>query len=415
MQFFKVLRQRHLALLWSSQVLSAMGDYFYQIAVMWIAVQVAGSAASIVIAVELGAMFCCGLLGGVYADRWNRRTTMIVADLLRAVAVGTLPWLALMGALQFWYLILVAIVVGSLSALFIPALQASLPALTDDVQTLQATNGLMDVTRRLARALSPSLAGLLVVFIPLAHFLTLDAISFIISALAVFFMGSRFAWQPVLNEGKSQSGVKGIVSDLGQAIRLVRGHAEIYWMIIAMGIISMAWSMAFVAGAAQLADRVLKSGVGTYGLIVGAYGVGNVLSNFVMGSLTIRHRMRSIALGKVIIGAGFLLMVATPFLPVVLFSAALASIGGPMGDIPYAMMIQTDIPANALGKVYSLGQISETMGSTLGLLLAVPLFQFVSVPLSIACGALIFVIVGVAGLIRFRTPVPIVRTVVEET
>src|ERR1051326_4312692 len=156
MNFLRVLRQRHLAILWSSQVLSAIGDYFFSIVVIWIAVQVAGSAAGIVAAAQTGAALVFGLLGGVYADRWNRRATMIAVDLVRAAAVGALSALALGGTVQLWHLVIVAVIVGSLSALFNPALQASLPALTD-ASTLLAANGLMDLTRRMARALGPSL------------------------------------------------------------------------------------------------------------------------------------------------------------------------------------------------------------------------------------------------------------------
>lgn len=90
MGFIKVLRLRHLAILWLSQILSAIGDYFYLIAVMWIAVKVAGSEAGIVAAAESGAMLGFGLLGGVYADQWNRRTAMITVDILRAAAVVAL-------------------------------------------------------------------------------------------------------------------------------------------------------------------------------------------------------------------------------------------------------------------------------------------------------------------------------------
>src|SRR5215470_12899309 len=109
MQFLKVLGKGHLALLWVSQVLSAIGDYFYEIAVMWIAIKVAGGAGGIVVAAGSGSMLVFGLLGGVYADRWNRRITMIVVDVLRALAVCTLSLLAMLGTLPFWYLIAVAI------------------------------------------------------------------------------------------------------------------------------------------------------------------------------------------------------------------------------------------------------------------------------------------------------------------
>src|SRR6266699_1630514 len=69
MGFLKVLRLRHLAILWLSQVLSAIGDRFYVIAVTWMAVKIAGSAAGIVVAAEAGSMLLFGLPGGVYAER----------------------------------------------------------------------------------------------------------------------------------------------------------------------------------------------------------------------------------------------------------------------------------------------------------------------------------------------------------
>ncbi len=73
MNLLRPLRQRHLATLWGSQVLSSMGDHLYDLAVIWTAIQVAGSGAGIVAATNTLARLVCGLLGGVYADRWNRR------------------------------------------------------------------------------------------------------------------------------------------------------------------------------------------------------------------------------------------------------------------------------------------------------------------------------------------------------
>src|SRR5690242_3422457 len=114
MRFLKVLLLPHLALLWSGQVLSAMGDFFYQIAMLWIAIKMAGSQGGILIAgVEAGAALLFGLLGGVYADRWNRRAIMITVDLARALAISSLPLLATFGQLQFWQLIVVSLLVGS--------------------------------------------------------------------------------------------------------------------------------------------------------------------------------------------------------------------------------------------------------------------------------------------------------------
>ncbi len=409
MGFLKVLRLRHLAILWLSQVLSAVGDRFYAIAVIWIAVKIAGSAAGIVVAAEAGSMLLFGLPGGVYADRWNRRTTMIAVDLLRAAAVACLPILAQMGTLRLWHLAVVAIVIGGLGALFDPALQSSLPALTSDTQTLQATNGLMDVTRRLARVLGPSLAGLLITFLPLFHFFTLDAISFAISAAALLSLGKRFAWKPARTQGTvSGHGVRGMLGEIAGALRLVRSHSPLLWALVTNGLISAVWAIAFTIGAALLADRVLGGNVGAYGLIVGAYGVGNVMSNLVIGSLTIRRRVALIFTGKLVLGAGFLILAAAPTLPVALVGSAFAAIGGPMNDIMTLTMIQTDLPADQIGKVYSLRTILESLGLSLGLLLAVPLFAYLSVPLVIALCALVMIAIGAASLLRFGFSEPVI-------
>jgi MFS transporter, DHA3 family, macrolide efflux protein len=239
-----------------------MGDYFYQIAVMWIAVKSVGSEAGIVAAAEAGSMLIFGLLGGVYADRWNRRTVMISVDIVRAGAVATLPLLAHFGVLQFWHLVVVATIIGGLESLFDPALQASLPALAADTQTLQATNGLMDTTRRLARALGPSMAGVLAALMPLPQFFTLDAISFGISATAVFSLGRSFAWKSLQNQ--QQAGVMGVLKEIGGAMRLVRAHPPLAWALTTNGFINMLWSIGFIVGVPLFADRVLVSNVGAY-------------------------------------------------------------------------------------------------------------------------------------------------------
>jgi len=299
------------------------------------------------------------------------------------------------------------VIVGSLSALFNPALQASLPALAGDVQTLQAANGLMDVTRRLARALGLSLAGVLVTFMPLIHFFSLDAISFGISAMAVFSLGRHFAWKPVRKEDVGK-GIQGIMTEIAGALQLVRAHRPLVWALSLMALVSLAWSAAFTVGVPLLAARVLGGSVGVYGLIVGAYGVGNVAGNLVIGSLTIRRRVAMLFTGKVVLGLGFLLLTVAPFVSVAMLGSAFAAIGGPMGDIVLVTMMQTDLPSDQIGKVYSLLMIIESAGGSLGLLLAVPLFAYLSVPVGIALCALVMLACGVIGLIRFGFTEPIV-------
>ncbi|GHO54893.1 MFS transporter [Ktedonobacter robiniae] len=403
MRFLRVLRLPHLALLWSGQVLSAMGDFFYQIAMLWLAIKIAGSQGGIFIAgVEAAAALLFGILGGIYADRWNRRYTMLTVDILRALAVGTLPLLALYGPLALWELTLVAILVGSLGAFFNPALQASLPALVPDKVMLQATNGLMDITRRLARTFGPSLAALLITFLPLSQFFTIDAFSFLISAGAILLMGRHFAWKASESTQHTSKGLGGLVLDIRKALQAIRGHRPIAWTIFASGFISMAWSAGFIIGIPLFASQVLKGTVSAYGLIVAAYGAGNVVSNLLIGSLPLRRPVRVMLLGRLIVGGGFILMISQPSLAMAMFGAALAATGGPMGDIPLAIMMQTELPSQHIGKVYSLYDMTSSLGSILGPMLAALLYAYLTVPQAIATCGLIIAATSVMGFTRLR-------------
>jgi MFS family permease len=391
--------------LWVSQVLSAIGDDLYVIAVMWIAVKVAGGSAGLVAAAGTVATLTFGLLGGVYADRWDRQRTMAMVDLLRAAAVLALPVLAWRGALHLWHLGAVAVIVGGLGALFDPALQASIPALAPDRETLQATNGLMDMTRRLARAIGPSLAGALVAILPLSGFFVLDAVSFVISATAVLSLGRRFAWRPE-RSASHRGGIGGIVAEIAGAVRTVLAHRPLALAIGSLGLSNLAWGAAFTVGAPLLADRVLAGQVGAYGLIVGAYGVGNVIGNIVVGSMRVKRRLAMIFAGRIVLGAGFLIMGMARTLPVALVGSAVAAFGGPMGDIVLLTMIQHDLPANQIGKVYSLRMTIASAGVSLGAVAAAPLYATVPVGMGIMLCASVILVTGLVGLLRFGVSEP---------
>ena len=140
-------------------------------------------------------------------------------------------------------------------------MQASLPALVREPGELYALNGLMDGTRRLALALGPSGAGLLVLLLPLPQFFTLNALSFLISAATVAAIGGRFAWRGAA-DGIPTAGSRGIVREIGGALTLVRGHRALAYGITANAASNLGWGAAFNVGIPLLADRVLGGGGG---------------------------------------------------------------------------------------------------------------------------------------------------------
>ncbi|MEM7118571.1 MAG: MFS transporter [Chloroflexota bacterium] len=400
LQVFYVLRQRHIRLLWLGQLLSAFGDRFFEIAVVWLSVQIIGSEAGFVLAAGSIARLICGLLGGVYADRWDRQKVMIAVDILRTLTILSLPLAALIGEITLVQLAIVAAIEAGLSGFFDPALQASLPTLADNTQTLQASNALLDVTSRMARIFAPGLAGLLTTFVPLEHFFSIDAVTFAVSAVALFAIGRDFAWRPE-QDVAAKRGLRAIFDDVWSAMQLVRQNRAVFWSLLSYVPANVAWSAIFMVGLALLADEVLNEGVQGFSFLITGYGIGSVLSNIVVGGMQVKNRPRFLFAGVVIFGLGLLLLGLTSSFTLALGCMFIASLGTPMSDLLIVLMIQEEFPANQVGKVYSLRLTISSLGFSAGLLLAAPLFQWVSISLGILLLGLLVVVVGVAGVVRF--------------
>ena len=301
-----------------------------------------GSRAGVILAAQSAAMLAFGLLGGVYADRWDRRRTMIAADAtFFAIAVAALPVLARWGALGIAEFAVVAVVLGAAGALFTPALYASLPDLVANPEDLHATNALIDITVRLARILGPAFAIVLATKTSTLSFFTLDAVSFCASAAALLSLGGRRVWRST--QGKTVGAPRSIASDIALAVRIARRHAPIAWSLVILGITSLAWAPAFVMGAPLFAERILGRDVGAYGALATAYGIGNITGNLLVGSARLRKPTTAIFGGKVSLGLGFLGLALAPSLPIAFATTMIAGFGGAAGDVPTVTMVQREV------------------------------------------------------------------------
>lgn len=397
MNFLKVLRTPQLAMLWSGQMLSAIGDQCFSIAIIWITTRLLGSMAGVVGALSSLVALLTSLPGGVLADRWPRRGTMIYTDLLRAALAGTLALLAVSDALQIWQLILLSIGLETLGTLFDPALIATLPLLVRDSKQLYSMNALMDGTQRMARILGPGLTGLLLLILPLTHFFTLDAISFALSALSILTLTRYFPTRHTQVVEKSSKPGGQFFTDMRIALHHLRAHRRLTWALGSLGLTNIAWSATFLIGVPLLVAHMPGASAGTYGLIVSAYGVGNVLSLFLTGNLARSRNLHMMFGGQIVLGMGFMLIGIASTPGIAMIGAVIAAFGSPIGDLILLTMIQTDFPMEHVGKMYSLRRLIAGTGMMLGSALAAPLFASLNIATGIVlCSCTILLIGGVS-------------------
>lgn len=399
MNMLKVLRTPHLAILWSGQMLSAVGDQCFIVAMLWITTQLLGSTAGIVAAIGSLVALLASLPGGALADRWPRVHTMISSDLLRAICAGLLALLAITGTLQIWQLILLSTGLEVMGSIFEPAMIASLPLLTSDNKQLYALNALMDGTQRMARILGPGMTALLLSLLPLAHFFTLNAVSFMLSALSILLLVRHFPARKGEAIAASQPR-QPIFTEMRSALRDLRAHHTLAWALGSLSLINIAWSATFFIGVPLLVAKMPGANAGTYGLIVAAYGVGNVISLFLTGNLARTRKLSLLFAGQIVLGLGFLLIgfASSPLLAFI--GAAIGAFGTPVGDLILVTMIQTDFSPEQVGKMYGLRRLIAGTGLMLGMALATPLFAALHVSTGIILGSLAVILIGIVGLLR---------------
>jgi MFS transporter, DHA3 family, macrolide efflux protein len=397
MEYISVLRQGSILKLWLGQVISAIGDRLFELAVVWLAVDQVGAQAGLFVVGGTVASLIFGLFGGVFADRWNRRTMMIATDIVRATVLTILVAIVAFGALQLWHLAIATTVLGALNALFQPALYGSLPTLAHDYRSLQAANGLIDMTWRLSNTMGPALASLLLGTVSVGVLFVADGLTFVLSAVAVFLIGGSYAWRAVPEDAAPQSPL----ADLRDGIRILRGHKVLLWSYAIMNMPgNILWAMTFVVGMPLYVTQVLGLPVVMTGWVMTAYSIGNVLGSLILGNMTVRWPIRVMYAGTILWSLGFLVLLVGQSFPATLLGAFIAAFGGPMEDVMQLLIIQRDLPKRAIGKVYSMGMVFAEFGLAAGMLLST-IYQVVPVAEGMAFFTMLQLTTGIYGFVRF--------------
>jgi MFS transporter, DHA3 family, macrolide efflux protein len=405
--FHRVFKNLNLVILWVSQLFSAIGDHLYVVAITWIAIKELGASAAYVIGAGTFSALFFGILGGIYADRWNRHRTMIITDILRALFVGLLPLIEWYSTLTVWHLVIISVIVSGVGTFFNPSLQASLPSLCRDSELLQQTNALMDTTHRLARIFGPGLTGAFLAFLPLPHFFTLDAVTFILSAIALVIISKAFVQKSETKKMKYEQ--KSPLIDFKIAISLLKNHKVLLWALISLGMVNLCWGAVYMVGVPLFTEQILKESAGAFGLIGGAYGIGNLLSLFAVG--TLKRSILFMYAGHLILGAGFIVIASADSLSVAIIGAVIAAFGSPMGDIILLTMIQTDFPETHIGKIYSFRALMGGLGLAMGTFIASFTYRLASISSIMIIFSMVIIAVGAIGILRVswirNQPLPI--------
>ena len=187
-----LLRRRDFALVWTASLISATGDWVLFIGLPIYVYQLTGStlATSAMFVAELVPQIALGSVAGVFVDRWDRKRTMVVANLVLTVAL--LPLAFVRSADLVWIVYVVAFTESLLARFLRPAEAAMLPRLVEK-RDLVAANSLGAFAANTARLVGPTVGGIVAGLYGLGAVAAVDSATFLIAAVLVTVVGTSGA------------------------------------------------------------------------------------------------------------------------------------------------------------------------------------------------------------------------------
>jgi len=186
--YIALLKDRRIRVLWIGLATSAIGGQLFGVGSLWLAAELAGPNAALLVTAQSAAILAVSVLGGPVVEALPRRGFLVGVDLLSAAACAAVVAASAVSGLTFPVLVAVSVVLAALGAAHRPVFLSSLPMLTPPGE-LRAANGLFDSTIRVAQASGPFLAAAILAVLPAIHLLTANAVSFLASAGAVAAVG----------------------------------------------------------------------------------------------------------------------------------------------------------------------------------------------------------------------------------
>ncbi len=350
---------RAFALFWSASVVSSFGSLIQTVGASWLMTTLAPSPEMIALVQTAGALpfFFLSLIAGAFADTRDRRSIMLFSQVLMLVASAALAAVTLAGTITPMQLLGLTFLIGCGTAVFAPAWQSSIG---DQVPRHQIASAVMAnaVGFNLARSIGPALGGLIVAGAG-------AAVAFLVNAASYLGMLATLIWW---KPGRTRSHLppEPLGSAMAAGIRYVSLSPHLL-AILARCLVYAIPMAAIPALMPVVARDLLGGGARTYGLLLGGFGIGAMVG--ALFSATLRARMSSDTLLRILSGLAFLAMLVTgqsTYAVVTLLALVLAGATWTLGLANFNIAIQLSSPRWVTGRMLATYQTVAFAGMAFG-------------------------------------------------
>jgi MFS family permease len=349
----RALKHRNFRLFFFGQLISVTGTWMQTLAQGWLLGNLVGWNTAVVYLGFLGAIqflpvLGLGLFGGIIADIWPKRRTVIATQVSAAVlalALGSLDYFHLVAV---WHVFVLAFLLGVVNAVDMPTRQSFVVEMVgaDDVANAVALNS---AVFNGARIVGPSVAGLMIVALGTAPCFIINGLSYG-AVVAGLLMMRDSELLPATRLARPRS-VREVGDSLGEGLRYVGRTPVVLLAVSVIGLVSL-FGMNFNVVLPVLSERVLGAGAGGYGLLSTAMGAGALTAALTVAALT-RPRLRVLVGGAVLLGASEVVLANTRSLAVAVAAMYFSGAGAIATAASCNSLIQITVPGPLRGRVMS--------------------------------------------------------------
>ncbi len=362
---------------------SQVGDWLYNLALVTLVFERTHSAmwAGVAAAARVVPVVVLGPVGGVIADRFDRRLVMVTSDVLR---LGLMVVLAIVATTHLPIVIvpLIAAAATVASAPYLPCAAAVTPALVPDAD-LPGANAARSAVTSLGLIIGPAIGGVLLLLgAPWLAF-AVNAVTFGLSALAVLAIPASPAFRPASASEKPN----GVLRDVADGARVLRTHPQVVQLIGADIMCSLVYGMLTILllGVAMQADL----GMHGYGYLFAGLGAGSLAGTALAGpALRCPHPRAVLLAALAAVGLSVMTLALIHWGPAALVLVALAGAGSILVEVVTDTSLQRTLAPEVFGRAYGLALPASIAGIVVGSLVAPLLTSALGAKGAlVACGA----------------------------
>jgi MFS family permease len=263
------LRHRDFRLFWFGQLISLTGTWVQSIAQQWLVLELTGSAfqLGLVTTVQFTPLLLLSLVGGAVTDRLPKRNLLLATQVIAGMLALTLGILIQTGLVRYWMVLLMAGLLGTVNAFYVPARQAFVPELVEKEDLLNAV-ALNSTIFNGARVVGPAIGGLLIASVGLALNFYINAASYLAVIIGLLLIRPR----PVAATARERT----IWQTMREGLRYIVATPVVFTILALVGVASL-FALNFTTLLPIFARGVLHVNSDGFGFLAAALGLGALM------------------------------------------------------------------------------------------------------------------------------------------